>query len=212
MNNLLIIIIFVFITIIYSQYIFINKKNNSYEILQSNNPDKETFEDLINNKITVVFTSIFDDLDINKIMDDKSKKDELKQNLFKHFKYYHIPFTFTYKFRIDQEDEQSYKPIVKETSYRHLIVLLKGLKKIIIFNPEQEPNLYVKNNQSLINFWEGDKTEYPNFLKLKYIEVILKNNQMIYIPYGWWYSEYNITDTQCISSSSESVFSYILKK
>ena len=213
MNNLLILLIFACIIILYSQYLTINKHNNNYEIIQGNNPEKDTFEELLKEKNVAVFTNIFEDIEKNTFVKDKIEDtNSIRQKLLEHFKYYHIPLTFTYKFKIENEDKNSYKPIIKETSYRHLIVVLKGLKKIIIFNPEQKKNLYIKNNQSLINFWEGDKTQFPNYSKLKYIEVVLKDNQMIYIPYGWWYSEYNMTDTSSVSSLSESVFTYLLKK
>ena len=81
MNNLLIIIIFVFITIIYSQYIFINKKNNSYEILQSNNPDKETFEDLINNK-KIIKTNINSYINFYKKILKKNNNQYLENVIF----------------------------------------------------------------------------------------------------------------------------------
>jgi len=137
---------------------------------------------------------------------------ENKKILFDYFKYYHLPISFTYNFKIESEEQDSYKPIVKVNSYRFLKVNLKGMKKIIIFNPLQEPNLYIHNGYSNLDFWSKDKSTVPNFFKLKYIEVILKEKQMIYIPYGWWYSEYNLSDTFSVSSNSESLFSYLLKK
>tara|TARA_B110000238_G_C16082900_1_gene420301 strand:- start:536 stop:1186 length:651 start_codon:yes stop_codon:yes gene_type:complete len=214
MNNLFILLVFASILILYSQYITINTLTNTkYEIIQGNNPDKDTFEDLLKGKNVVVLTNIFENIDKTLFITDKlDDNEDLKIKLLDQFRYYHIPMTFTYNFKIENEEKNSYKPIIKESSYRHLIVLLKGLKKIIIFNPKQKENLHTKNNQSLINFWEGDKTQFSNYSKLEYIEIVLKDNQMIYIPYGWWYSEYNMTDTSSVSSFSESVFSYIFKK
>ena len=46
MNNLFVIILFVVVTIIYAQFLFINKKMTKYEIIQANNPDKESFENI----------------------------------------------------------------------------------------------------------------------------------------------------------------------
>jgi hypothetical protein len=210
MNNLFILLFFVVLIITYSQYICINKHNNNYEILQGNNPIKDEYETILKNKSVAVFTNIFTLLDLPSL--SSSEETKQKQILVEHFKYYHIPLTFTYNFKIEREEQDSYKPIIKVNSYRFLKVLVKGLKKIIIFNPEQEPNLYINNGHCNLDFWKKDKTDVPNFYKLKYIEVILKDNQMVYIPYGWWYSEYNLSDTHSISSNSESLFSFLLKK
>lgn len=209
MNNLFILLFFVVLIIIYSQYIFINKPNNTYEILQGNNPIKDEYETVLINKSVAVFTNIFTDLEAGQL---NGTNNENKKILFDYFKYYHIPISFTYNFKIESEEQDSYKPIVKVNSYRFLKVNLKGMKKIIIFNPLQEPNLYIHNGYSNLDFWSKDKSTVPNFFKLKYIEVILKEKQMIYIPYGWWYSEYNLSDTFSVSSNSESLFSYLLKK
>lgn len=210
MNNIVILLLFVSLIICYSQYIFINKRNSNYEILQGNNPIKDEFETILKTKSVAVFTNILPGLDLSKLM---STTEEIKkQTLYGHFKYYHIPLAFTYNFKIEKEIEESSKPITRVTSYRYIKVLVKGLKKIIIFNPEQEPNLYISNGYCTLDFWKKDKSDVPNFYKLKYIEVILKDNQMIYIPYGWWYSEYNLSDTHSVSSQSESLFSYLLKK
>ena len=210
MNNLFILLFFVVLIITYSQYICINKHNNNYEILQGNNPIKDEYETILKNKSVAVFTNIFTLLDLPSL--SSSEETKQKQILVEHFKYYHIPLTFTYNFKIEREEQDSYKPIIKVNSYRFLKVLVKGLKKIIIFNPEQEPNLYINKGHCNLDFWKKDKTDVPNFYKLKYIEVILKDNQMVYIPYGWWYSEYNLSDTHSISSNSESLFSFLLKK
>tara|TARA_B100000787_G_scaffold168941_1_gene158829 strand:+ start:213 stop:845 length:633 start_codon:yes stop_codon:yes gene_type:complete len=210
MNNLFILIFFVVLIIIYSQYIFINKPNNNLEILQGNNPIKDEYEKIINNKSVAVFTNIFTDFNVK----DFTQIDEVqkKKDLTDLFKYYHNPVTFTYNFKIEGEDKDSYKPIVRVNSYRFLKVNLTGLKKIIIFNPLQEPNLYITNGYSNLDFWNPNKSAVPNFYKLKYIEVILKEKHMIYIPYGWWYSEFNLSNTYSVSSNSESCFSYLLKK
>lgn len=210
MNNLLILIFFVVLIIIYSQYIFINKPNNNFEIIQGNNPIKDEYEKIMNNKSVAVFTNIFTDFNVTEFtrLDEENKKKRLSDS----FKYYHNPITFTYNFKIEGEEDESSKPIVRVNSYRYLKVNLTGMKKIIIFNPLQEPNLYINNGYSNLDFWNPDKSDVPNFYKLKYIEVILKENQMIYIPYGWWHSELNLSDTYSVSSNSESCFSYLLKK
>ena len=97
----------------YAQFLFINKKNNKYEIIQANNPDKESFENLLKKKQVSVFTNIFN----NNNIDLNTNNTESLSNLFyEHFKYYHVPLTFTYKFKLEKEDKDSYKPITQVSS------------------------------------------------------------------------------------------------
>ena len=51
--------IFIIITVlIYFQYQYINDINNSYEILQYENPNKSIFENMLSDKLISVFTNI----------------------------------------------------------------------------------------------------------------------------------------------------------
>ena len=54
--------------------------------------------------------------------------------------------------------------------------------------------------------WPNTHFEYTNKQKTFHAQCLL------YIPYGWWYTIYDITDSLTISSSCESIFSYFLKK
>ena len=44
--------------ILYFQYPYINNVNNSFEILQFNNPDKSIFENMLSEKKIAIFTNI----------------------------------------------------------------------------------------------------------------------------------------------------------
>ena len=63
--NILIIIIAIISFIIYYQYVCINKRMSrfTYEIIQVNNPNKETFEKIIEEKQPSVFTNILESID-----------------------------------------------------------------------------------------------------------------------------------------------------
>ena len=86
---------------------------------------------------------------------------------------------------------------------------MKGIKKIILFNPKEINFLYpnYKKNESNVNFWNYDSTVYPEFNKSSYLEVILHPRQMIYIPHKWWFTTKTITNSNSLVCQSETIFS-----
>lgn len=219
MNKIFIILFLIIFLIIYKQKQYINKLpyTKSYEIIQANNPDKDTYEELMSEKKPAVFTNILEGLNMTKynLTDPKFDKSILKHELKEHYDFYLIPLNFKYNFNINKDIKDTYTPIMKQTSYRHLITQITGIKKILLFSPEQKKYLYCKNNdtESKIDFWdEKTHANYPLFKKGKYVEIIVKQNQMVYIPYNWWYTIYDVSDGLSVVSESESIFSYFLKK
>ena len=57
MKRLLFILVIIIITV-HFQYPYINSEDNSYEILQYNNPEKSIFESMVNEKKIRIFTNI----------------------------------------------------------------------------------------------------------------------------------------------------------
>lgn len=41
--------------------------------------------------------------------------------------------------------------------------------------------------RSKVNFWDKNQTNQVPFKNLQYIEIILREGNILYIPYGWWY-------------------------
>jgi hypothetical protein len=219
MSKLAILIFLIVFVIFYKQKQYINKLpyTKSYEIIQANNPDKDTYEELMMEKKPAVFTNVLEGLDLIKYDLNKPDFDKnfLKQELKEHYEFYLIPLNFNYNFNVNNDKKNTYTPIMKQTSYRYLITQITGIKKILLFSPEQKKYLYCKKNyvESKIDFWDESTHEnYPLFKKGKYVEIIVKQNQMVYIPYKWWYTIYEVTDGISIVSESESLFSYFLKK
>jgi len=217
MNKFILILI---LLIIITQYNQVNKINNSYDILQINNPKKELFEETINKKNICVFTNItskllsLKNLDIQNFKNsDLQSKKKLESILKNHFNYYLVPLTLSFNFNLVEENSHYKMSIRKQKVYRSLICQIKGSKRIILFSPEQKKLLYLKNNESIIDFWDPnvDFKKYPLFNYSKYIEVLLSPGQMLHIPYGWFYSYENKDDNIFIISNSESIFSYFLK-
>ena len=98
-----ILLILVFAIICYFQYSYINNTNNSFDILQYQNPNKSMFENVVQEKNIAIFTDIpTQELVYNKIslkdlfkdtydkMNPNQKKDVL-QIITNNFEYYNIP-------------------------------------------------------------------------------------------------------------------------
>tara|TARA_B110000967_G_C18842753_1_gene540262 strand:+ start:634 stop:1236 length:603 start_codon:yes stop_codon:yes gene_type:complete len=197
MKRLLFIII-ILIIIGYFQYTHINKISNSFEILQYENPKKNIFENMMQDKLISVFTNI-----------QFENHDDIQKNLY----YYNIPLTIDSNHQLLNEPINTISLIKRQDKYRHLFYIVKGTKRFFIFTPEQQKNLYLQNDISPINLWNQDTIKYPLIEVAKYIEVICRENTMISIPYNYYYTyvtddEENIT----IDFYSESIFSRFLKK
>ena len=118
----------------------------------------------------------------------------------------------THKYDIQRNDKISLR---QESSFRHLICQISGESKVIIFSPSQKSYMYpIKNKQGVISqvdFWNQDLKKYNKFNQAQYVEIILRQGHMIYIPYKWWYCVQSSTDSIRVSCYSESIFSYFLR-
>lgn len=203
-----IILILVIIYIYLKNYNIINEPfdDNKSVVNIYDNISKEMFEKIINNKTPTIFQNIN-----NKLYFNKSSNLKLKNKIEQIFNPYIIPYAITHKYNIHNENINSHTPIIKQTNYRYLYLLLKGYKKIILFSPKQVSNLYANNDISPINFWDNDPKKFPKFENIKYLELDLEPNEMIYIPYNWWYTMFSTSKTISLSCNSESLSSYFLK-
>lgn len=191
-------IIFISIIIIilcYFQYNFINKTNEDFTILQYNNPNKDIFENMMNQKLISIFTNI------------NYNPENIKTSL----SYYNIPLCIknTYKLK---NDIKSHLKI--QDNYRNLILQINGTRKFYIFKNSDKHNLYFKNNKTTIDFWNQNLEINPKLNNSKYIEIILHENQMIHIPYKFIFCSEIIdinNPNNYIDINSESIFSYFLK-
>jgi len=201
-------VILIFVIITFFQYSSINTTNNSFEILQYDNPKKNMFEVVLRDKLISIFTNVSFDNWIYDVNFERKNKDIIKQNLY----YYNIPLCIKAKHNVYTYPLFYTSIITKQTNYRRLFYVFDGVIRFFIFTPEQEKYLYTKNNKSPINLWKQDLIKYPATNKAKYIEIICRPNTMIYIPYNYYYTMICDTDATFIDLSSESIFSSILKK
>ena len=214
----------ILIIILYFQYPYIDLENNSYVILQHNNPDKGIFENMLSEKKICIFTNIPNDLTFNKIQPlfftkeyvkyiTETKNKEFKNIVFSNFDYYQIPMSVSKRFNLNYLEKNT--SLIYQSNYRFLLINLKDTIKISLFYPNQKKNLYFnKNNKSNIDFFNSDYDKYPNLNKVKYIDILLHKDQMFSIPYKWIYllTKYEEKDSLILSYSNESIFSKILKR
>ena len=209
-------IISVVLVIVFLQFRVISQVNNKFEILQAENSNKEQFEKIVGNNYPAIFTNVsenFFDLQkysldsINNI--DKESRNNLNVNLKNHFDYYSVPMKAKTEIAVNLEGAGTTDFIMKQGNYRLLICQLKGVKKLILFTPNQGKYLYLDKfgKKSQISFWTDDLLKYPKLEKTQYVEVVLYPGQMIYIPYQWYWASLNEEDSFTVYHKSESFFS-----
>ncbi|KAI8978383.1 hypothetical protein BDB01DRAFT_799641 [Pilobolus umbonatus] len=75
--------------------------------------------------------------------------------------------------------------------YHNLLVQVVGSKYIRLYSPDQTHLLYPRKglmtNTSQVDIDNYDTIEYPLFDKAEYVECILEEGEMLYIPPKWWH-------------------------
>ena len=199
----IIFIIIVIAVICYFQYNYINEISNSLEILQYENPKKNIFENILQDKLISVFTSIYFNWEVNNL-------NNLNPQIINNLYYYNIPLAIDYNHTIINEQQNSTQLIKKQNKYRRLFYIYKGIKRYFIFSPNQSNYLYLNNEISPINLWNQNIEKYPLITQSKYIEIICRENTMLYIPYGYYFTCISQEDSITIDLYSESIFSAFL--
>lgn len=215
------IVLLIIIIYLIFQYNFTNKCNNKLDIYEIENPQKDKFDELINDKFPTIFTNVcenFFDLQKYTIYDiykfKKKQRNKLERNLKSHFAYYNIPFKLKYIFNFSLDVANSSSSIKKSTGSRFLICQLIGSKKIVLFPPNSKSSLYINNQtgNSFLNYFTADHSKYSNFETVPHIEIILYPGQMLFIPFKWYWCYYNEENGASITLNSESIFTNFLKR
>jgi len=206
-NYISLISVVILIFFIYCHIYHLNKINTNLEILQAEVPDSSKIQDLLVHKQPVVFRQVLYGwdtiIDIHQlpieeiqliIKNDKEFVQVLHYYLspYSLFLSYGWQFQITYKI-IDNTQHHFYL----ESHHRHLIAQITGQQRIYLASPNQteflEPVVESKN-ENLINkkhnpvtFWNEEETAKEPFNKLQYVEIILREGNILYIPRGWWY-------------------------
>lgn len=208
----MLIIVFIILVFILYKFFLINKTNNTIIINEIENPSKEEYEQIIDIKLPIVFTNILSKyLKLHKIPANKfetmvKKNGKLLDSIKKNFNKYKIPYNISHTFNINIDSKNDSSIVKQNKHYRLLLFQIIGIKRILLFQPNN--NKHFKKD---INIFNINLKKYPNLLKLKHIEIILYPGQMIYIPYTWLYCYINMSDCVTIEMTSENIFSKLLK-
>lgn len=203
------------------------KINDQYQIAQFSSPDVDLFERTLDQKLPTFMMEVIPTWSgINMINPDYLKaspnflNDKIVRKLLDKFtKPYGLPLEITHKYSYMHGQPGQTTTLKKQLNHRELICQLHGKRRISLFAPKEEKYLYPKkqkSSESQIDFFEIQKEDsqlhkqFPNFVKAKYIEVILSAGQIFYIPHRWWYASQNTEESISISIISESPFSKLI--
>jgi hypothetical protein len=214
---LILILGFIFYCHIY-QYI---KHNNKYEILQVSNPTPDNLERALLDKTPLIITDVVDewdginmiDKDYIKIQPDLTKDKVVVKLLDKYCSNYLLPFKISQWYGQNISKTNQLTQLKKINGHRHYIVQLQGKTRYILFNPSQNNNIYNGN----VNIWKWnemskeEKDKYPNFNKASYVELLLTQGKILYLPKDWWIASQCLEDSIQLTIDSNSIFSFFIK-
>lgn len=193
-------IVIIFSLLLYSQKRVYQRENNEMNILQIYDPDPENLFNLYNNNLPIIIQSElqnwdgFNELiginyDMIKSVINENLEDILtiiKGNL----QFHNNIFSYDWNIDIKKINFNYDSPIfmIQQNNLLQLFSTITGEARIILMNPEHHSKLgNFKNNVS-----NKDITQEINKpdTKLDFIEIILREGNMVYIPYGWHYFIY----------------------
>ena len=124
-------------------------------------------------------------------------------------------FTISKKYEINShliKDNSKKSKLIQENQIRHFMCLLQGNISIYLFNPRQKIEYEINNlgkKESKYSFWNEDKEKLK---ETNFIEINLSSEQILYIPYGWWYCYEIKEDSLILNIISDNIFTKPLKK
>ena len=155
---------------------------------------------------------------------ESSKIILLKQlNLYDKFndfaRYYLQPLNINSSYSLSIGNKYVESKLKKVNNKRMIICQIKGSCSFYLFNPLQEKYLYPSskyiNNEKIsnVNFWKSElnSKKYPNFNKSQYIEIMLHEGYMFYIPNHWWYCYKHNSTSISVTIKSETMTDLIVK-
>ena len=173
------------------------------EILEVENPNKETFQKFSKQPNPVIFTKTtlpFHDIQKETLEEIEQLPEESKAHLTKNF----IEHMEYYKNKgqkmtteLQGEIETTVSPMQKVVSKNLYITQLKGVKKILLFSPNQQSFLYPDSSKKIspVNFFVDGFDKYPLLEKTKFIEIECYPGHMLRIPNGWWWTSIIVENT-----------------
>lgn len=201
---ILLILAILFIFFIICHIRVLKKVNTNVNILQTDNMDK--IQDLLVQKYPTIFSDmLYEWQEIAEIFDKTIEEINSIINNIPHFtkmlksnlNYYSLPLSLDWKFNITERGFNNTEHYFKlQEQYRYMICQITGSQRIYIASPNQskfmnsitDDNTHSFNNiRSSIDFWKEKETNETEFKNVEYIEIILREGNILSIPNGWWY-------------------------
>jgi len=197
--------------------------NNELKILQVSDPDINIAYELLDNHQPIVFqkelifwkefnTFIGKSLNhINKIININTNinySDYIKNNL----EIYNLPLSYDWNIDIRNIVLNNTSSIffIKQNNYLQCFGCITGEMRIIIAPPNQSK--YVQPFKNMVSTIDSTQLLNKEPMEINFIEIIVREGNMIYIPYNWIYFIYNNnTNNECviIDCINQSVFNYL---
>ncbi len=190
----------IFIVILITQRNIYTKKNNDMNILQVFDPDPDTLFDLYQQGLpTIIQKELqnWDGIDLLLGLDYNTIKTTVQDHMNDvltiikgNLQFHNNVLSYDWKIDLTLVETNINSPIfpVRQANILQLFATVTGETRIILFSPDMEKELEpFTNNVSSVDIkseLEKDDT------KMNFIEIVVREGNLIYIPYGWHYFIY----------------------
>lgn len=201
-NYISLIIIIIAIYVGYTQVSKLKITNNELKILQTFDPEPEMIKELLNNHQPIVIQKeimfwkqfkllLGKELEYIKNEIATNKEVNYSEVIKKNLEVYNIPLTYDWNIDIRNValDFQSAIFFVKQDNYMQMFGCVAGEMRIIIAPPDQTK--YLEPIINLVSTIDATPTLNKEPMEMNYVEIIVRQGNMIYVPWGWFYFIYN---------------------
>jgi len=211
---IIIILIILFVYSHFKKYVYIPKENS---IQQIENFTKSGLEEMISSKNPIIIRNYRSKIKLTNEMLDGAKKNSLfnKISLKKHsINILLSPLNFFSKNYVNYGKKNTKTVIINSLHDRSYIHLHSGIIKCYLFSPNQINKLYLKKNgnfvTSQVSMIKPDYRKYPDFKSTEFVEITLRENNLLFLPNYWsYYIEY-IEDSIVMLCTTDTIISKIV--
>lgn len=201
-NYISLIIIIIAIYLGYNQVSKLKITNNELKILQTFDPEPEMIKELLDNHQPIVIQKeimfwkqfkllLGKELEYIKNEIANNKEINYSEAIKKNLEVYNIPLTYDWNIDIRNValDVQSAIFFVKQDNYMQMFGCVAGEMRIIIAPPDQSK--YLEPIMNLVSTVDATAILNKEPVEMNYVEIIVRQGNMIYVPWGWFYFIYN---------------------
>ena len=220
-NYVLSLVILFIIFFIYCHISRLKIINNELKILQVSDPDIDIAYELFNSHQPIVFQkellfwkefNKFIGKSLNEINNSISINTNIQYSNYikNNLEIYNLPLSYDWNIDIRNIilNESSAIFFIKQNNYLQVFGCVSGEMRIIITPPDQTH--IVQPFINMVSTIDATSILDKEPMEINYIEIIVREGNMIYIPYSWLYYIYKTTD-ECVivDCINQSVFNYL---